>query len=373
MIALTDSKSHCRLSDVCTIPELKLEPTPFLALDLDAMEHNIALMARWFDSRPARLRPHVKHHKSTEIALMQSRAGAVGVTCSTTDEVAAMVGAGLDALLANIVTHPTRLESLAASARRGVVTVAVDSPESARLLDDAMARAKAECGVVIDMDVGMGRTGVRGVDPACELGDFVASLSNLRLRGVMAYEGHCVRIQDSREREAAVAAAFAPVEKVFRELERRGHRLDMVTGGSTSTYDASGSLAFMTDVQAGTYVLMDTSYTALTPEFRLAAVIVTSVLSSRPSGEIVVDVGSKRQATDGGQPMLAGLSATSIGPSEEHYQFEISNGVTPRVGERVAVIPGHTCTTMSMYRRAFGFRGRSLEREIAIDARDPNA
>ena len=349
-------------------------PTPFLAIDLDAMERNIAQMQGFFEGRTAGIRPHVKSHKSSAIARLQMEAGAVGVTCSTTDEVAAMVAAGVpDVLLANVVADSLRLASLAASARAGRVTVAVDSSASVAALARAAEAAGATIGVVIDFDIGMRRNGVPDVEDGLAVAEELTRANGLELRGVMAYEGHLVSIAERAERARAATDAFAGPIALLGELRRRGFDAPILTGGATATYDSSGVLPEMTDVQAGTYVLMDATYRKRVPEFETAIALIATVATVRRDGRIVLDAGAKRLATDLGKPELLGFEAEHSSTAEEHTMFQSLGGPLPSVGDRVAVLPAHVCTTMSMYGRALGFRAGALERLLEIDGRDPLA
>jgi D-serine deaminase-like pyridoxal phosphate-dependent protein len=364
--------SAARLADLASAVGLEREPTPFLAIDLEVLERNVERMAAFFRGRQAGLRPHLKHHKCTEIASMQLAAGAEGLTCATTDEVAAAVEIGADVLLANVVLDPARLGALARAAARGAVTVAVDSAAAARALARALGAAGATAGVVVDIDVGMGRTGVQSMGEALAVAEEVAALPGLALRGVMAYEGHLVEIDDRPTRYEAAVRAFERGREVAEALRGRGFDATVLTGGSTATYDAAAD-AGLTDVQAGSYALMDADYVRLTPEFEPALALVATVLTSRPSGDVVVDAGSKRVGSDLGSPGLAGLDAVHSGTSEEHEQFRVRGGRPPRPGERVAVVPGHACTTMSLHCLAFGCRSGAFDRPLHIDARDPRA
>jgi D-serine deaminase-like pyridoxal phosphate-dependent protein len=360
------------LAELCTASGLMNVPTPFVALDLDTIERNIARMSSFLAGCNARSRPHVKTHKCTEIARLQLAAGASGVTCSTTDEVVAMVGAGVDdVLLANVVSDRTRLRALVAAAGRASVTVAVDSSAGASLLAQAASEAATTIGVVIDVDIGMGRNGVSSVSEGVRLAVEVAGVKHLDLRGVMAYEGHLIGDEDRDRRAERAIRAFEPALELLAELRRLGFEAPILTGGSTSTYDSTGALAEMTDLQAGTYVVMDNTYRRLTPEFDCAVVVVGSVLTSRPDGTLVVDIGAKRLGTDWGAPRLAGIDCEYRYSAEEHSVFRAVSGPARAVGERIALIPGHVCTTLTRYRRVFGCRAGELDRVLEVDARDP--
>ncbi len=360
------------LAGLAHVAELRSESTPFLVIDLGAMETNLQRMAAYFADRPARLRPHVKHHKCSDIARLQVEAGAVGVTCSTTDEVLAMISGGLqDVLLANVVVDQNRLAVLAAAAARATVTVAIDSDEAAELLSRAAVRANSRIGFVVDMDIGMGRNGVATVKDGVRISEAAARMPGLVFRGVMGYEGHIVAISDRDERARAVTQAFRPVGELVGELTRRGLNVQIVTGGATATYDTTGNLSYMTDLQCGSYVLMDATYVELAPEFEPALAAIATVCTAGRGRDIVVNIGAKRLATDWGRPVLVGYDAQHKSTSEEHNQFTPQSGPIPVVGERVAVVPAHSCSTMAAYSRVFGVRDGTLETVFNLDGRDP--
>lgn len=368
-----DAGWRARLGGLAAADGLERWPTPLLALDLDTLEGNIARMAGAFADRPGGVRPHIKTHKCSEIARMQVAAHGRGVTCSTTDEVAAVVAAGIDdVLLANVVGDPLRLRALLAQARIASVTVAVDSPEAVALLEREARAAQTPIGAVVERDIGMGRNGVNSLAEGLRVAEAVATSPWLSLRGVMAYEGHLVDLEDRGERARRSLAAMEAALDLLHALRDRGHAAPMFTGSSTATYDATGMLPEMTDVQAGTYVLMDEVYRGLTPEFEPALAVVATVLTSRRDGTIVLDVGAKRLGTDWGDPALAGLEAEYRYTAEEHTVFGLLGGRRPRVGERVAMVPGHACTTMSLYQAVHACRAGVVERRLAIDARDPS-
>ena len=360
------------LAGLAHVAELAREPTPFLVIDLDVMESNLQRMAAYFAARPARLRPHVKHHKCSAIARLQIEAGAVGVTCSTTDEVVAMIDGGIqDVLLANVVVDENRLAALAAAAAKAMVTVAVDSDEAAQFLSRAAVRANSRIGFVIDTDIGMGRNGVGTIGDGVRISEAAARMPGLEFRGVMGYEGHIVDIPDREERAEAVRQAFRPVGDLVGELTSRGLKVEIVTGGSAATYDTTGNIPYMTDIQCGTYVLMDATYIDLIPEFDPALAAVATVCTAGSGRDIVVNIGAKRLATDWGRPVLVGYDAQHASTSEEHNQFTPTSGPTPIVGERVSVVPAHSCSTMAAYSRVFGVREGALETVFNLDGRDP--
>lgn len=357
-----------RLASELELPEL---PTPFLVVDLDVMERNIERMAAYFGTSRSRLRPHMKHHKCSEISRLQLKAGCAGITCATSDEIRAAVRGGIDdILLANVLTDRKRLASVADSARDAKVTIASDSAHAAQLASAAATDHHVHLGVVVEVDIGMHRSGVSTADEAVELAQYIASLPGLSFRGIMAYEGGLVEIEDRAARSAAVHAAFEPIGDLLEQLKRAGLDVEMVTGGAASTYDVAYGLPYLTDVQAGSYVFMDAAYATLVPEFEVALAAIATVATSRPGRPVVLDVGSKRISTDWGIPVLAGFHARHYANSEEHNRFMVEGPRMPEVGERVAVVPGHSSSTVSLYQHLVGCRNNRFERILKVDGRD---
>jgi D-serine deaminase-like pyridoxal phosphate-dependent protein len=346
-------------------------PTPFLAIDLDTLEENLEAMQRFSDARPGGLAPHVKSHKCSAIARRQLVGGAAGLTCATTDEVAAMAGAGLEPIvLASVVTDAVRVRQLAETAETARIVAAVDSPEGAALVAAAARARGVELETVIECDIGMGRNGVSDLDEGLRLAGAIERLEGVRLSGVMAYEGHLVDVADRAERARRSLDAMQWPLELLRELRRTGFEAPIFTGGSTSTHDSTGALPELTHLQAGTYALMDPVYRRLTPEFDPALAIVASVLT-RKGERLVLDFGAKRSGGDWGRPELVGAEADHLYTAEEHTVFRLNGSSGIQVGERVAVLPPHSCTTMNLYSRAFGCRRGRLDEILEIDGRDP--
>ena len=166
--------------------------TPALVLDLPTATRNIATMGERFRTLSAALRPHIKVHKCAELAWLQLDHGAIGVTTATVAEADAMAAAGVpDILIANEVVDPASAERMIDVAQRTRLTVAVDDLDNVTMLAGRATAAGATLGVVVELDVGMGRGGVRSVHEALGLGRIAAELSGVELRGLLGYEGHC--------------------------------------------------------------------------------------------------------------------------------------------------------------------------------------
>jgi D-threonine aldolase len=325
-------------------------PTPALIADAAVLSANIATMAA---ARPgARLRPHVKAHKCTALARRQAAAGHAGFTCATIRECEGMAAAGLgaDLLLANEVLDARRLGALAARGAR--VTVAVDSPQT---IEAAAAGGVRE--VVIDVDVGLRRCGC----PPGEAGRLagLAAGRGLAVRGVMGYEGHAVGLPDAAERADRCRAAM---ELLLAAHAQAGGEL--ISAGGTGTYACN---TWATEIQAGSYALMDSAYGALGLPFGQALFVLATVISSAAQWS-VADAGLKALGMDHGNPVLADAGQTGAKVwfcSDEHTTF-----APPRpVGSRVLLVPAHVDPTMAYHERLYLCDGEQVAGVWPVDLR----
>lgn len=302
--------------------------TPALLVDFAAFEHNLATMSAALPG--SRLRPHVKAHKCTALARRQAEAGHRTFTCATIREMEGMANAGLghDLLLANEVLDATRLGRI-----DGRVTVAVDSEQTI----EAAARGGVK-EVLIDVNVGMRRCGCLPGEAGALAGR--ARAKGLTVRGVMGYEGHAVGREDRVLREQLTSAAM--------ELLMRAHADvggEIISAGGTGTYDIN---TWANEIQAGSYVLMDTAYSKLGPPFKQALSVLATVISVSNAGYAVADCGLKALGMDHGNPDIAG-DGSVIRVSDEHIAFNPNRPV--RVGERIRVLPAHVDPTVALHER----------------------
>ena len=322
-------------------------PTPALVVDADAFDHNLAAMAAALPGE--RCRPHVKAHKTLALAREQAARGHRAFTCATPREMEGMAKAGLgeDLLLANEVVDPDRLRRLAEL--DGHVTIAVDSQATI----DAAVRAGLE-EVVIDVFVGMPRCGCP-VERAGPLAD-AARARGLGARGVMGYEGHVVGVADRATREEQTEAAMRMLLDAHADVGG-----ELVSGGGTGTFDIN---TWVTEIQAGSYALMDTAYDQLDLPFRQALSIVATVISVS-EGWAVADCGLKALGMDHGDPTVIGHTVWYC--SDEHVTFGPGSAVT--VGDQVRVVPAHVDPTVAYHERLHLARGEEIVDTWAVDLR----
>jgi D-serine deaminase-like pyridoxal phosphate-dependent protein len=324
--------------------------TPALLIDADAFRHNLDTMSA---ARPGvALRPHVKAHKCTALAAAQAANGHHTFTCATPREVLGMAAAGLgaDLLLANETLDPHRLRAMADAQSIAQITLAVDSAETI----DAAASAGIRS-VVIDVNIGLPRCGCPP-GAAGHIAD-LARRRGLVVRGTMGYEGHLMAMTDRSAQRTRVEAA---AELLFAAHAAVGG--EILSAGGTGTYDLH---PLTTEVQAGSYALMDTHYARLVLPFEQACFVLGTVIAATPS-HAVADVGLKALGMDHGNPAIEGADVSFC--SDEHVTFVPNVGVSS-VGERVRVIPAHIDPTMAMHDVAWLVRGHEVIDRWTIDLR----
>jgi len=347
--------------------------TPALLLDLDAFEHNLRYMATFFADKPTSLRPHAKTHKCPEIARRQLQAGAIGITCAKLGEAEVMAEAGVqDLLIANEVVGPIKVHRLASLAERANMMVAVDNPANVAALSEACQAKQATLRVLVEVDVGMGRCGIQRSEDALHLAQQVIDAPALVFQGLMGYEGHLVMRPDAEERSSGVRQAMIPLLEAAELLDKHGIATEIVSGGGTGTYDMTGTSAPMTEIQAGSYILMDTTYLRIRPEFHPALSLLTAVVSRPLPERIVTDAGMKVITKEFGWPEPIEPEGLVLqGLSEEHGKLlaQRPDQVDLSIGDRVRMIPSHCCTTMNLHDRLYVTRAGKLVDIWSIAAR----
>jgi D-serine deaminase-like pyridoxal phosphate-dependent protein len=337
--------------------------TPALLLDADALSANLQQMASFFVQRHSKLRPHFKSHKCTTIAKLQMQAGAVGITCAKLGEAEVLADAGItNILIANQIVGPLKIRRLIELRRRADPMVAVDSAENVKMLSASASAAGVNLGVLVEVDVGMGRCGVAPGQPALELANLVASSPGLRFEGLQGYEGHCVDLRDETERIAQTRKSLNSLVETRWLIERSGLRVNLVSGGGTGTYDLTGNCEGVDEVQAGSYAAMDWWYSDIRPEFKQAMSILATVISRPKPDLVIIDVGRKGVGAEWGAPRVKGLPGAEVTShsSEEHMKISVPANSLLNIGDRLEIIPSHGCTTSNLYSEFVAHKNGSL-------------
>lgn len=339
--------------------------TPALLVDVTTLDDNIHAADRLLAGSDKRIRPHVKTHRTPAIALLQQTSTATGVTCATVGEAEAMIAAGLDdVLVANEIASATKLGRLADLAGRARVAVAVDAVEPLAALSQEAVRRGVTVDVLVDIDVGLHRCGVQTLEDARDLACLVERSAGVTFAGLMGYEGR-VRFS-ATDRPELVARAFASLSEAKSLIEKAGLDVRVISGGGTSTLLEALQDPVVTEIQAGTYALMEDDIDDLGLPFRCAASVLASVIS-RSGTRTVVDVGRKTAGCEYGLPRPE-ATAKACAVSEEHTVLEWSED-PPAIGEKILLVPSNIRTTFNLHDTAWLVRGDEIVERLEVTAR----
>jgi len=365
-----------------SIPTVRDEiPTPALLLDLDRFERNLARLAEHARRAGKDLRPHAKTHRCPEIARRQIAKGALGVACAKLGEAEVMAQAGVRGLLITTqVVGPAKVARLMALLAVAPDTmVVVDHADVVAALARAASAAGVVVNVLVDLDVGTRRTGLAPGDPALTLARAVAGQRSLRLRGLQGYAGHCAHVIGWSARREVSHKALAPLMETRRLFEGAGLPVEIVAGASTGTYDIDSELPGLTELQSGSYCVMDLEYRRIggrggesLTDFEMALTVIATVVSVPTAERAIVDAGLKAFSTDKPFPPEAverpGITFEFAG--DEHGRLTVTDASRrPRLGDRIEFFPPHCDPTVNLYDRIYAMRRDRVEAVWDIAAR----
>lgn len=354
--------------------------TPALLIDLDRLEANLDRAAQYAASHGLRIRPHTKTHKSPRIARMQLDRGAAGLTVAKVGEAEVLADVGApELLLAYPVWGPAKWRRLAEVATRVPVTVALDNRESASGLSSQAGRRGVRFGILVEVDVGMRRCGLRPGEGLVDLARAVSGMPHLRLDGIMFYPGHIQRPDQDGGRDLRRLAS--QVDRVLHDFQRAGLPTGTVSGGSTPTLFHSHSVGGQTEIRPGTYAFNDRTQVGVGScgWDDCAATVLATVVSVPSRSRAIIDGGSKtfssdpcRPGGDGGFGRVVDLPGSRFPRmSEEHGVLDL-RGCTapaPRIGDRLRIVPNHVCVTVNLHEVAYGVRGDRVEDSWPVEGR----
>lgn len=338
---------------------LDLVPTPFALLDGDALQRNIDRMAALLSELGVAHRPHTKTHKCAEIARAQLRAGARGLTCATMPEarlMSSVAGGDASVLIArSLAADAAKIAEIARLACHTDLSMVIEEVDQVAPLAAACRAEGSTLGLLVELDVGFGRAGLRDKHSALALAAAIGRHPELRFEGLLGYEAHAMRIVDDDERRATVHEALDRLAAAKAALEAAGHEVRTVSVGGTITYRSAAEHPVSTEVRSGGYVFMHA--TARAPATDLAAFeqalsVRSSVIGSYADGRIVLDAGLKSVSTDGGLHLrVRGLEGSVVVMvTEEHLVLDTSAAARrPTVGERLDIVSSHSCTTANLH------------------------
>ena len=367
------------MSERLPLPGTPIEDldTPSLIIDLDVLDHNIEKMHSYFRGRAARVRNVTKGHKCPEIAKRQMTAeGSVpyGLGCSKVSEAEVMVAAGArDIRMIEQVVGRAKISRLISLAQRAHVIALADGIAHVNELASAAAAAGIRLDVMIEIEIGLNRCGVPPGKPAITLAHKVAAEKSLRFVGVGAHEGTIADV----DRERRATRARERIQRLLNtreDLERVGLPVEICGAGSTTSWNIAGAMDGITEIDPGSYALMDAGLTSSIPdiEFSPAISVIGTVISHAAPGRAVIDCGHKAlgRAADGGMPKVTSPSGVSINRlNSEHGILDLSAGADLSVGARISMVPRYHGSVVVAYDRFVCVRKNKVECIWDITAR----
>ena len=342
--------------------------TPALLVDLDIMESNLQKMADFFKTKSCKLRPHFKNHKCIVLAKKQLAAGAIGISAATLYETEALVNAGISSILiANEIAGEANLKTLIELAANIEIILAVDSEKTVNDIARLSSGKKNKLSVVVDLDLGLKRCGVQPGVPALQLAKKIIA-KQLKFDGLMGYEGHLQRLDSGNENMLIRKEAMRQLISTKDMLLNDGILVNIVSSGGTGSYAIAGSTEGITEVQAGNYLLMDTSYAPFALDFEPSLSLLTTVISVTPGQRFIINTGIKEISAERGMPALKIMPGAVLKILHaEHGIVEIENQkLTVEVGDNIELSVYYSDGTVNLHRRMYGMRNGIVEEILDI-------
>lgn len=344
--------------------------TPALLVDLNAMECNLKKMADFFANRRCKFRPHFKNHKAPSLARRQLDMGAIGMTCATLREAEILVEHDIaSVLIANEIVDEVKLNRLAELGRGRSVVLAVDNEDIVKDMARIQRNRKTQFEVVVDINIGLDRCGVAPGEPAVQLAQAAAG-AGLNVRGIMGYDGHLQAEEPSTQRDERVRKGCGELAEVAAHLESSGIPVSIVSTGGTGTYSVSAVCPGITDVQVGSFLLMDTRYMNLGAQFSRSLSVLATVISKRDPSHAVLDCGLKSISGERGLPGLKNCAnANLVALHAEHALIDVTPD--PRssieVGKKVEIWVQYSDATVNLHSCMYGVRNGEVEEVFRIE------
>ena len=353
--------------------------TPALCVDLDKLEQNLATMKAKLAGTGVATRPHAKTHKCPAIAKLQLAAGAIGVCTAKVSEAEALFANGVDKILmttSNVTANKIRRAMTIRKTNRNFIQ-AVDYEPNARELNDAAKQAGIVADVVIDVAVGT-RSGVPPGAQALELAKLVDKLPNLKLRGIISYDGGAQHIKGFSTRLERTLQNFEPSVQTHDMFRRAGLSTDIFSGGGTGTYNIMTKVPGFTDLQVGSYIFMDAQYLEIGGEsgdiytdFVPSLTVMTTVLNTYFPGRLTTDAGAKALTLNKPDAIVIGEKGFSYNAGSDEFgsiRYETA-AKTYKVGDRLELIVPHCDPAVNEYDVIHGTRKDRVEVVWPISAR----
>ncbi len=348
--------------------------TPVLCLDLAAFEANIRDAVALCRRSGIAWRPHAKCHKSPDIGRRLVDAGAVGLTCAKLGEAEVFAACGIhDLLIANLIAGPKKVERLVALRRKADPIICLDHFDQALPISNAMQPAGLRVRALIEVDIGLGRSGVAPGAATLALAKQVAALPGIKLAGIMGYEGHLLTIEDQAEKGAKIRAALTLLTDTRKQLEQASLQCPIVSCGGTGSLPFAVLQRGITEVQAGGLIFMDAFYKEQCKigHFRLALSLLTTVVSRPAPDRAIIDAGRKTMNMEVATPIIKGRDDIHIERlSAEHGILKLEPSAQGlRIGDRLELVPGYGDLTTVLHNQFYTIKDGQLHDIWPLTAR----
>jgi len=357
--------------------------TPTVIIDTKKIENNIKSMANIARKYECNLRPHIKTHKIPELAILQLKAGAIGITCAKLSEVEVMADAGIkDIFLAYPLIEKEKIKNAIALAERIKLILSIDSFDGARLLSEVASSHDVTLEVRVEIDTGLGRTGIKD-DNAMKLARYIKGLPGLNLTGIYTYRGLILDARQTDDREAAGQQEGELLVSLAEKLNNEGIHIKEISAGSTPTAEFAAKVDGISEVRPGTYIFNDMMQvnTKASSIENCAAMVLVSVISTPSDDVAIIDGGSKTFSTDvkmDSSPHFLKGYGKIVGSDdlvlerlwEEHGVVRSSFGKTNlKIGQKLMVIPNHICTTINLHDFVYFTDSNLTFQRVRVEAR----
>jgi 3-hydroxy-D-aspartate aldolase len=377
----TTAEMRAKAADGSLVGVSKWElDTPALCVDLDKMEQNLASMRTKLAGSGVASRPHAKTHKCPAIARLQLAAGSIGICTAKVSEAEALFAGGIEKILmttANVTPTKIRRAMKVRKANRWFVQ-AVDNPRNALDLSDAAKEAGIVADVVIDVAIGT-RSGVPADERALALAQRVDTLPNLKLRGLISYDGSAQHIKGFSKRAEETVRRFQPSLQIFEAMKKSGLNTEIFSGGGTGTYSIMSKMPGVTDVQVGSYIFMDCQYLEIGGEtneelytdFTPSLTVLTTVVNTYFAKRLTTDAGQKALTLNQPGPIVVGENGFTYNAGSDEFgtiQYETASKAYS-VGDRLELIVPHCDPAVNEYDQIYATRKDRVEAVWPIAAR----
>ncbi|KAF3804274.1 D-threonine aldolase [Colletotrichum gloeosporioides] len=349
--------------------------TPSMIVNLDLMESNIKKLFDNFLPTGRKVRPHLKTTKSAVLARKLVAAGATGCCVAKVSEAEAITAAGFDDILitCEIIGAPKVKRLVELFRKHRDIRIVVDSEVGATAINDALAQSGIDQPIttLIDLDVGLHRTGVAPGEPALALAKHIATLPHLRLIGVQGYEGHLQHLHDREDRKKQCLESMKTLVDTAEQLRKEGFTIDVVTTGGTGTGEFCAQVPGVTELQPGSFIFMDTDYrNAVGTFYSNSLTLLATVVSKQGERQVTIDTGLKSLTTDSGLAECKDPRYRHANLGDEHGSLTWDEG-TPalNVGDRVEMIPSHIDPTINLHDFYYAHRNGVIEEIWTVDSR----